>query len=665
MSAPEDTTQFYNAAASAITPTGKVLIIGSGPVGMRAAKEILKRSPMARVTLMGNEPYRPYNRVQLSSLLAKEITVSAIDFDLPPEAEHPNFEFIVATARRIESITKTVIDSDGFIHNFDQLIVATGSRPHQPNIPGVDQQGVFTFRNLRDAEALYGRTASSRRIVVIGGGLLGLESARALLKANTEIIVVQQAERLMNRQLDDTAAEMLQEQVEALGIEVITNSGVREIFGEGRVTGVALRDGKTIDCDTVLLCAGIQPNKEIAINSQIKVAKGITVDDQLQTSAEDVYAIGECCEHNGKIYGLVNPGFEQAAVVAENLCGGQSQYLGSPEVSRLKVVGTPVFSMGEVAEITDRPRQSSYSYSDSEKGIYRKVVVNKGRITGALSIGEWDQTRRIQESFLQQRYLPLWQILRFKITGDLWGNTNDSVAQWPDSTIICQCNGIEKGPLLDAIKEGSSTVAELSSATGAGTVCGSCKPLLAELTGSDEAQEKETASTPLTLISILALIAVIAIFSIPGASTSDSVINVGWYEKIWNDKFWKQTTGFTLLGLSIVGLVVSLRKRFKKIQFGNFAYWRMVHSVIGLLCVSILIFHTGLHLGSNLNQLLMINFLLVLIAGALAGSIISLSHKLSAKRSRKLRNFWTWFHILVTWPLPVLVATHIFTVYYF
>lgn len=664
MNIQENSSRFYSADKHQL-PRGRVLIIGSGPAGIRAAKEILKRSPLADVTLMGNEPYQPYNRVQLSSLLANEVASNSINIDLPDSTIHPNFSFVIATARQVIHHSKQVIDADERTHEYDHLIIATGSRPHLPNIPGIHQTGVFTFRNYKDAEALYGRIARARKIVVVGGGLLGLEAAKALCKSGTHIIVVQQAERLMNRQLDNASAQRLQQQVEELGVQVIIQSGVREILGESRVTGVTLRDGTQIECDTVLMCAGIQPNKELALNSQISVAKGITVDNKLRTSADNVYAIGECCEHQGKVYGLVNPGYEQAAVVAENLCGGQSTYLGSPEVSRLKVVGTPVFSMGEVVDLIDRPRQGEYIYDNKNVGIYRKIVINKGNLYGTLSIGEWDHTRRLQEVFTQQRRIYFWHLLRFKFTGNLWGSAGDSVAQWPDSTVICQCNGIEKGTLLDAIATGNSTPTLLTRATGAGSVCGSCKPLLAELSGSDEIIEKEPASPSLIVVCLLAIMAAIAITFTPAMETSNSVITTGWFENIWSDKFWKQVTGFSLLGLSAIGLLISLRKRFKSFNLGHFAHWRLIHSLLGLCCLSLLIFHTGFHLGSNLNQALMINFLFVLLAGAIAGSTIAVSHKLKPKQSRQLRNIWTWTHILLTWPLPVLIATHIFTVYYF
>ena len=274
---------------------------------------------MTHVQLFGNEPYQPYNRVQLSALLAGKINRDALDIPLPSSSEKPNFSYIVSVIRQINTATKTVTDADGREHDFDILVIATGARAHVPSIPGVNRSGVYTFRNLKDAEFLSARVVRSRHIVVVGGGLLGLEAAKGLLRFNTRVTVIQQGPRLMNRQLSDEAACRLQAQVESLGIRVIVDAGVRKIQGDQTIQSVLTNDGDIIECDTVLLCAGIKPNVELARAAGISVATGITVNDQLQTSHPDIYAIGECCEHRGLTYGLVTP--------AGALCwlpGGQS-----------------------------------------------------------------------------------------------------------------------------------------------------------------------------------------------------------------------------------------------------------------------------------------------------------------------------------------------------
>jgi len=565
------------------------------------------------------------------------------------------------------------VDSEGNDYYYDKLIIATGSRPHIPNIPGVNQSGVYTFRNLKDAESLYSRRIRSRQVVVVGGGLLGLEAARGLAKLNTQVTVVQQGSRLMNKQLDEHAAELLQNEVEALGIRVIANQGVREILGrENRVDGVTLRDGTHVSCDTVLVCAGIKPNLTLARDAHIKLAHGILVDDTMHTSAPNVMAIGECCEHRGLVYGLVNPGFEQAAIAADVILKGSSHYVGSLEVSRLKAVGVQVASMGTIEQTPNNPLVREFRYKDKKQKIYRKIILYKGKIIGAVAIGEWSETRRIQEAYQMGRKIWPWQLLRFLVGGYLWGKSStDNPTLWPATAIICQCNNINQGTLTNAISEGCTSAAELSKKTGAGTVCGSCKPLISQLAGDNNSRtEKEIGWVPTLIFSAVSLALVFVLVLTPEMQASKSVQTTSFYESIWNDKFWKQVTGFSLLGLSLIGLLMSLKKRVKipllqSNRLGKYAYWRIFHVLLGLSCAGLLFFHTGLHFGENLNQLLMYNFIGVLSIGALAGAMVSLSHKFALSTSMNLKKLFTWSHILISWPLPVLLGIHILTVYYF
>ena len=648
------------------TPADSIIIIGSGPVGMRLIKDLFRKSPQAHVTLFGNEPFQPYNRVQLSAFLAGDLNRDDLDIPLPSNQSSPNFSFIIASIQSIDTANKRVKDANGNEHLYDQLVLAVGARAHQPNIPGIDQTGVYTFRNLKDTESLYARVARSRHTVVMGGGLLGLEAAKALLRHSTQVTLVQQGSRLMNRQLDEQAAKLLQQKVEQLGIRVVTESGVREIYGDGNVTGVRTFSGEHIECDTVLVCAGIKPNVELARAAGLNVATGILVDDQLHTSDPSIFAIGECCEHRGLTYGLVSPGYEQAAVAADVLAGGTSSYQGSLFVSRLKVVGQQVYSMGEVNDLPQRPLQSEWRFQKSPSGIYRKLVLHRGRIIGAVGFGDWPELSRVQEHFQGGRYLWPWQRLFFALSGRLWASqVSERVSQWRDDAIVCQCNSITKGDLDIAMSNGSSTALALQHQTGAGSVCGTCKPLLEELVGSTSPAGKELAWGPVLGVSLIALFTVLYFLLSPAAEVSKTFLDIGWFEQLWNDKYWKQVTGFTILGLSIASLLMSLRKRLKYSWLGNFGYWRLMHISVGAICAALLIFHTGFHLGANLNRFLMINFLAIVVLGSLTGSIVSLSHKLSPQRARSLRKFWSWSHIVVTWPLPALLAVHIFTVYYF
>lgn len=639
-----------------------IIVIGGGPVGVRFVTDFLKKNPHANVLLFGDEKYRPYNRVQLSALLAGEITVDQIALSLPPETDQ--FSYITTRIESIEPTLKRVTDRSGRHYNFDGLVLATGASPHIPNISDINQTGVYTFRNLKDAEALSTRTFKSKHIVVVGGGVLGIETANALYRNNTNITLVQQGTHLMNRQLDELAADRVQQDMQEKGIRVITNTGVRTVSGDGRVTGVVLRNREFIDCDTVVFCSGITPNIEIARSARVKVNYGIVVDEQLRTSHQSIYAIGECAEFEGSTYGLVSPGYEQAAVLADVLSNGDAVYRGSSLSSKLKVDGLSVQSIGNPVGFVKSPLVREVTFS--RDNCYRKIVVNRDKFIGAVSVGDWPEAMRVQEIHQQQRKLSFVQLLLFRFTGRLWLFSEASnVQQWDANAIVCQCNGISRGELTAAKKEGCTTIEHLSKTTGAGSVCGSCKPLLQQLIGSDQPREREWAWPVLLIASIMAIISATVVALTPGLEVSDTVQQTPWFEKIWNDKYWKQVTGFSLLGLTVIGLFMSLRKRIKSERLGKFAYWRFLHIALGVISALVLMAHTGLHTGDNLNQALIINFLLVLILGAMATSVVALSHQLEPANAQRIRKFWSWFHIVVTWPLPVLLGIHILTVYYF
>ncbi len=654
-----------NSASAPPDALGRVLVIGGGPVGMRFVDELLKRRPLAQVEVFSNEPHRPYNRVQLSNLLAGQTSPESLDLPLPDPAQHPYFRLHSATIIAIDPLTKRLEDSHGEKYRFDHLVIATGARAHVPNIPGIKLPGVFTFRRMHDAQLLASRTTRSRHLVVVGGGVLGIEAAKAMARLHTKVTLIQQAPHLMNRQLDDTAAQLLEQQLRNQGVDILLHAGVREVLGEARVTGVRTLDGAQITCDSVLLCTGIKPNIELAYQARLRVGNGINVDDRLQTSNPDIYAIGECCEHRGQTYGLVAPGLEQAAVLADSLAGGSARYQGSTTVSRLKVVNEQVVSLGEVVDLPFRPRQSQLRFLRRKQQHYRTLVLLRGRIIGAAGLGEWPEFARIQEAFQTQRRLWPWQWLLFWLCGRLWLRSGaDDVRQWPASAVVCQCNQVALHTLRQAQRQGCNDVASLSQSTRAGTVCGSCRPLMAQLVGQS-ASEKTYAWPVLLGTSVLGLLVAALLVWLPAASLADSVQQQGWFEKIWNDKDYKQVSGFSLLGLVAVGLLMSLRKRLSWAWLGGFKHWRIAHALLGAGGAALLMLHTGFHLGENLNRWLMLCFLAVLVLGSAAGLASALSHRLSPALARRLQQQGNWLHVLVAWPLPVLLAVHILTVYYF
>jgi nitrite reductase (NADH) large subunit len=642
-----------------------VVIVGTGPVGTRAAQELARLAPRVPLVVFGNEPYLPYNRVRLSSLLAGELNWSG----LVAGQELPAGPHVTARLNcgivQIDRERRAVRDAAGRAQPYWKLILATGSRPLIPDIPGIAQNHVYVFRDLRDAERLCARRMRSRRTAVIGGGLLGLEAARAMQRYHTEVCLVEHSARLMPRQLDDAGAACLLEHVRRIGIEAVLGDPVRQVLGDGAVTGLRLRSGREIACDTLIVAAGIRPNVELAAAAGLAVGRGVRVNDFLQTSDPDIYAIGECAEHDGEVWGLIAPGLEQAAVAAHNATGRGGRYRGSSVATRLKVLDLPVFSMGAVNEYSRLDLATGLVHRDPAAGTYRKIVTERGRLVGAVALGEFPEMSRVQEMIQQGRLVAPWQRWRFAREGTLWPEQDPgAVTEWPAGAVVCNCTGVTRGEIARACAAGYRSVEEIALATRASSVCGSCRPLVAELAGgAGQAQPVRGWRTLLAAssLAVKAAVALAIVLAVPYAAT----VQVPWqWDLLWRENYWKQVSGFTVLGLAAVVSVLSLRKRVARFTLGDFPLWRVAHAVLGALTVAALLVHTGGRLGSNLNFLLMSAFLGVVTVGGVVGGVIALEHRFGGAAARARRS-WVWAHILVAWPLPILLGFHVFKTYYF
>ena len=268
---------------------------------------------------------------------------------------------------------------------YSKLVLATGSTPVRLNVPGAGLSGVHTFRDSRDVDLLLTLAAGRKRVVVVGGGLLGLEAAYGLAKAGARVTLIHLMDRLMERQLDAPAAELLKTLVERKGIKVLLNANTAKICGDKFVEGIELADGCNLEADAVIFAAGIRPNTGLATEAGIPVKRGIVVDDVMQTGAPDIFALGECAEHRGVCYGLVEPAYEQARVLAQHLAGGATGYGGSVLSTNLKVSGVGVFSAGD---FMGSPGCEAIVLSDIRHGTYKKLVISEGRLTGAVLVGD-------------------------------------------------------------------------------------------------------------------------------------------------------------------------------------------------------------------------------------------------------------------------------------
>lgn len=642
------------------------IVVGSGPVGLHFIQELLKQNNSTNIAVFGDEPWTPYNRVQLSSLISGEVKEPSLynPFDLNKISNVTPFYNNRITA--IDRKHKQVIDSFGNHYHYSKLVLATGSRPNIPDIKGNTLKNIYTFRDLSDAQSLMGRSVRTRRTIIIGGGLLGLEAARAMQRFNTEVHIIEHSSWLMFNQLNDRAGSYLKHYIESLGIHIHVNQRVKEIKGDNKVEAVQLTNDESIECDTVIFAAGIIVNNELAVDAGIAISRGIRVDDHLQTNDTDIYAIGECAEHNCKMYGLVAPGFEQASVLARHLSNDSKiKYRGSVAATNLKVLDYPVFSIGNTG-ISAREREC-FIFQDHEHNIYRKIVVINGRIRGAIGIGEWPAAQRVQEAVEHKRRIWPWQLKRFTTDGILWYDSDtDNIAEWPSTAIVCNCTGVTRGQLSDAFKQGACSAAKLATETGASTICGSCKPLLADFVGGTANAQPTQGYITLLIASIITLLAAISALLLPSIDYSDSVHSTFNIDALWRENLYKQISGFSILGLSVFISFISIRKRVKKFsQSGNYAYWRMMHIVIGVVAVAGLLAHTGFRMGNNLNFALMLTYSSLLLAGSIAGIVIAYEHAISRYLAKRLRSYAVWSHILLLWPLPALLGFHIFKTYYF
>jgi nitrite reductase (NADH) large subunit len=338
------------------------------------------------IAVIGDEPRLAYNRVLLSSVLAGE--TASEDIELRSAAwwrERGVTLKYGCVATEIDVGRREIkVENDESVP-FSRLVLATGSSALRLNVPGADLAGVHTFRDSRDVDRLLSLAAKKRRVVVVGGGLLGLEAAYGLAKAGAPVTLIHLMDRLMERQLDAPAAALLKTLVERKGIEILLNANTARIHGETRVEGLELTDGRMIDADAVIFAAGIRPNIALARDAGVLVNRGIVVDDHLETGVPDIFALGECAEHRGICYGLVEPAYEQARILAQHLAGGAASYAGSVVATNLKVSGVSVFSAGDFVAADG---SETIVLNDVRRGTYKKLVIADGRLTGAVLVGD-------------------------------------------------------------------------------------------------------------------------------------------------------------------------------------------------------------------------------------------------------------------------------------
>ncbi|KIN28037.1 NADPH-nitrite reductase [Bacillus subtilis] len=459
----------------------QLVLVGNGMAGVRAIEEILSvAKDEFQITIFGAEPHPNYNRILLSKVLQGDTDIKDITLNDWDWYEENNIQLYTnETVIKVDTENKTVITDADRIQPYDELILATGSVPFILPIPGADKKGVTAFRDIKDTDTMLAASKQYKKAAVIGGGLLGLEAARGLLNLGMDVSVIHLAPFLMERQLDATAGRLLQNELEKQGMTFLLEKQTEEIVGDDRVEGLRFKDGTSIEADLVVMAVGIRPNTTLGAESGIPVNRGIIVNDYMQTEIPHIYAVGECAEHRGIAYGLVAPLYEQAKVLAKHMCGIETKpYEGSVLSTQLKVSGVEVFSAGDFNESEEK---KAIKVFDEQDGIYKKIVLRGNQIVGAVLFGDSSEGNRLFSMI--QKEADISETSKISILQPLSQEAGTSItAAMSDDEIICGCNGVSKGAIIQAIQEkGCSSTDEIKACTGASRSCGGCKPLVEEI----------------------------------------------------------------------------------------------------------------------------------------------------------------------------------------
>jgi nitrite reductase (NADH) large subunit len=466
----------------------KIIVIGHGMVGQKFL-ETLGDSSDLHVTVLSEEPRPAYDRVHLSEYFSGT-TAEQLSLVPPGFFERGNLLLKLNTrAVAIDRAAKTVTVRNGEVLEYDKLVMATGSFPFVPQLPGKDRKDCFVYRTIEDLEGMLECGKRSRTGVVIGGGLLGLECAKALRDMNLETHVVEFAPRLMAVQVDDAGARVLRQKIEDLGVTVHTGKNTTAIVdGEAGTHRMEFADGSHLDTDMIVFSAGIRPRDHLARESGLAIGPrgGISINNQCLTSDPDIYAIGECALWNGQVFGLVAPGYDMARIAAKHLLGElEAEFTGADMSTKLKLMGVDVASIGDPHGKVAGSR--SFQFTDERKQIYKKIVVSDcGKyLLGGVMVGDASEYGTLLQMMLNKIELPESPEFLILPQSDGQAKPGLGVDALPDAAQICSCNAVSKGTLCEAVGGGATSIGALKTCTGAGTACGGCVPLVTQIMKSE------------------------------------------------------------------------------------------------------------------------------------------------------------------------------------
>jgi nitrite reductase (NADH) large subunit len=646
----------------------QLVVVGNGMVGHRFCRELSQRAPDGfRVTVFAAEERPAYDRIHLTSVL-KGGRIE--DLSLAPRSWYEQRRIELVLDDPVVSIDRrrgVVVSRSGREQPYDTLVLATGAEPAVPPIPGSDLPGVIAYREATDVLTARLHTRRCATAAVLGGGLLGLEVAKALADLRIETYAIESATHLMPRQLDSLSADLVHDQIERAGVRIAVQRRVQAIRRDTHSLLVELRDSPPLAVDLVVLATGVRPRDQLARAAGLAVDDvrgGIAIDDHLVTSDPRILAIGDCARHAGVSYGLVGPGYQMARVAAERLAGGTATFVGADASCRLNVAGIEVAALGDHA--AENARHIVYQ----EGEVRRTLVMRDHCIAGVRCVGPWPSLIAVERAMAEKRPLSFAEMHRFSRSGDVWTEGDPEVTTirgYADSATVCHCASVSFGDVRCEMARGCTTLAAIGASTGAGSVCGSCRPVLAQLCGDRTAPAPVRARWPLLVASLAALAGVGAFVGLtPLQVELDGPME--WLSRFWRDGEGKKLSGFVLLGASCLGLLLSLRKRIRAMRRTSLTWFRLLHAAIGALALVVLLAHTGLHTGSNLNRALLFTFLAVVATGGMVGIATASAGRAGGASAAALRRMRTWVmgtHWLFLWLLPVLVTFHVIAVYYF
>lgn len=465
----------------------KIVVIGNGMVGYKFCEKLVKKENFESIslTVFGEEPRSAYDRVHLSEFFAGK---SAAELSMAPAGWYDSNQITLHLGdpiKHIDRIGKTVHSHKGITQSYDFLILATGSAAFVPAIPGVEKDGVFIYRTIEDLEMMTAYARKAKTGAVIGGGLLGLEAAKALMDLGiADTHVIEFAPRLMPRQIDDAGSGILVSKLQSLGLKIHTSKNTSAVTGNDCITGMQFTDDTSIEVDMLVISAGIKPRDELARQSGLETGQrgGIVVNEKLQTNDPSIYAIGECALYKGMIYGLVAPGYEMAEIVAANLTGDDKSFTGYDMSTKLKLIGVDVASFGDPFATGDNVR--TVVFEDTRMGIYKRINIsdNGKELLGGILVGDAEQYNMLLQTCKNKIVLPPNPEDIILGSRGSEKETGAGVQGLPDDAIICSCESITKAEICSAVTaQDCETVDAVKKCTKAGTGCGGCVPMVKDL----------------------------------------------------------------------------------------------------------------------------------------------------------------------------------------